>query len=362
MLNKANVLICSFFLLFATLFSPLLINAEEETLPINNYINDYADLLDAQTEADLNAQGEAFASQTGAQVVIVTTDSLHGADAMKVATDSANEAKLGSGELDNGVLILVSIDDKQRFMAVGSGLEGDLTDIDCEHLQQDYLVPAFRNGDYQEGLVDLYEHTIDHIADAYGVQPNTGQNSSSNASNYEEEDSFDLEGLGLIVLVLLFAGFFLLRRPSNKNGMVLRLAPHQKYHLNISGVDFSKDTVIVGSSKPSVASITPNGLITAHAIGEAIITVQKLDETKYRYQVIVSNPNSGRRRRRSEDDVWDALFLGSMLGRNNHRGSSYRPHSNNGGFGGFGGFGGGSGGGFTGGGGGFRGGGSGGSW
>lgn len=359
MLNKANVLICSFFLLFATLFSPLLINAEEETLPINNYINDYADLLDTQTEADLNAQGEAFASQTGAQVVIVTTDSLHGADAMKVATDSANQAKLGSGELDNGVLILVNIDDKQRFMAVGSGLEGDLTDIDCEHLQQDYLVPAFRNGDYQEGLVDLYQHTIDHIANAYGIEPSASQNSAYDNSSRKEEDSFDFGGLGLIVMVLLFTGFFLLRRPSAKNGTVLRLTVHQTYYLNISGVNFSKDTVIVGSSKPSVASITPNGLITAHAVGEAIITVQKLDETKYLYRVIVSHSNSGGRRR-SNDDVWDALFLGSMLGRSHRGGSSYRPRSNGNGFGGFGGFGGG--GGFTGGGGGFRGGGSGGSW
>lgn len=354
MLKKISSWVCSTFLFLLLLIVPA--QAREETIPITGYVNDYANVLDPQTEADLNAQGEAFASRTGAQVVIVTTDSLHGADAMKVATDSANEAQLGSGELDNGVLILVSIDDKQRFMAVGSGLEGDLTDIDCEHLQQDYLVPAFRQGDYSKGLVDLYEHTIDHIANAYGLDLDDDSNFAPNNApvTQRKQASFDWTGLFAIGAVLVLGAFVLTKKPSSRQGTTLHLKPHQQYRLTVPGVNFQNDSVVVGSDDPNIATITPDGMVTAHNIGQTRITIQKLDGPRLTYTIVVSRHDSSGGRRRRDSDVFDAFLLGSLLG-GRHNGG-YRGPRSGGGFGGFGG------GGFSGGGGGFRGGGSGGSW
>lgn len=353
------------FCLTALSFSPIWAK-NEEALPIHDYINDYAHLMDSSTIARLNALGKEFYERTGVQMVIVTTNSLNGADAMQVATDTANEAQIGSADQDNGVLILVSISDKQRFMAVGSGLEGDLTDIDCEHLQQDYLVPAFQKGLYQQGLVDLYEHTIDHIADAYGIEFNAQQIYSQD-SNYNygasrepsiRDDSFDFGSLFLIVFILLIGAFFLLRKPKNQTSRISLEVGHS-YRLNESGYSFQNESIIVSSSKPDVASIRPDGIIKAHSVGQTTITLQKLDGQRKTIIVNVYLPNQ---RRRRDTDLLDAFILGNMIG-NSRRGSSYR-HS--GGFGGFGsgGFGSGhsSGGGFRGGGGGFRGGGSGGSW
>lgn len=86
---------------------------------------------------------------------------------MKVAADSGNEAGIGNKDLDNGVVILVSMEDKQRFVATGSGIQGTLSDIVTEHLQEKYLVPAFQDGDYEKGLSDLYYGIMDAIQ--YGV-------------------------------------------------------------------------------------------------------------------------------------------------------------------------------------------------
>ncbi len=357
MVNKANAFVCSFFILLSLLFRSTTLYAKDEALPVSDYVNDYAGIMSSGTQDELDALGRQLESETGAQVVIVTTDSLHGADAMKVATDTANKAQLGSGEKDNGVLILVSIDDKQRFMAVGSGLEGDLTDIDCEHLQQDYLVPAFRQGNYDQGLNDLYVHTVAHIADAYGADLD------QNGTTYQEpayedtqdEGSSSLSGFILVATILVLSAVFLMRRPNKgASSSTLHLRPNQRYSLTIPGIHFETDTVVVGSTDPEIASITPTGVISAKKTGETIVSVQDLKSgTRYKYRVIVSR--SGGTRRRRDPDLFDAMMWGSMMGRGGRR------HSGNpfggGGFGGHS-----SGGGFSGGGGGFRGGGSGGSW
>ena len=61
---------------------------------------------------------------------------------------------IGKSGKDNGVLVLVALDEQQWRMEVGYGLEGDITDIETNLIAQKYLVPAFRDGNYGEGLYD----------------------------------------------------------------------------------------------------------------------------------------------------------------------------------------------------------------
>jgi len=61
---------------------------------------------------------------------------------------------IGKSGKDNGVLVLVALDEREWRIEVGYGLEGDITDIQCNLIAQQYLVPAFREGYYGEGLYD----------------------------------------------------------------------------------------------------------------------------------------------------------------------------------------------------------------
>jgi uncharacterized membrane protein YgcG len=61
---------------------------------------------------------------------------------------------IGKSGKDNGVLLLVALDEQQWRIEVGYGLEGDITDIESNLIAQEYLVPAFQNGDFGEGLFD----------------------------------------------------------------------------------------------------------------------------------------------------------------------------------------------------------------
>ena len=341
------------------LFSCLPASAAENDLPaVTSYVNDYAGIIDPADEQAMEDLGRELAAETGSQIVVVTTDSLNGMDAAQAATTIGNEAQAGSGKLDNGVVILVSMNDKQRFMAIGSGLEGTITDIDAEHLQQDWLVPAFQAGNYSQGLKDLYMATAEKIQ--AGITNGELESDPQQYGYQDDELSFGsiMVMIGLL-LVLAFAVISLFSKGSNA---AIVLVTGERYRMKIRGFDFDSGTITVFSDNPETVTAKADGWLTALKPGRAKVTVEK---PGFGSRTIDVRVTSGRGRSdRYNDDLLDALFWAGYASsrRRNRYGSGYGGHGgysgrSSGGFGG--GFGGG---GFSGGGGGFRGGGSGGSW
>ena len=91
---------------------------------------------------------------------------------------------IGKKGKDNGVLVLVSLDEQQWRIEVGYGLEGDITDVESNRIAQEYLEPQLRQGNYGEGLYDTVV--------ALGQQiPVTNQTDSSTVRGtyYYEQDT-----------------------------------------------------------------------------------------------------------------------------------------------------------------------------
>lgn len=338
------------------LFACLPVQAAGDLPAVTSYVNDYADIINPADEQSMEDLGRKLADETGSQIVVVTTDSLDGLHAAQAATAIGNEAQVGSGKLDNGVVILVSMNDKQRFMAIGSGLEGTITDIDAEHLQQDWLVPAFQAGDYSRGMKDLYMATAEEIEP--GIT--NGELQSDPQKYGYQDDGLSLGSVmvvGGLLLALSFAVVSLFAGGSSE----LRLIAGERYRMKIRGFDFDQDTITVFSSNPEVVQARADGWLTAMKPGRAQVTVEKPGYGQKTFSVLVSSRRGYSDRR--NDDLLDALFwAGYASSRRRNRyggyGGGFGSGHSSGGFGG-GGFGGG---GFSGGGGGFRGGGSGGSW
>lgn len=330
--------------------SSLTVHAQDYTLEIENYINDYADLIDETTEQKLNQAGRELDESSGAQIVFITVNSLDGQDIRQVAYDTFKKYGIGDKDLDNGILFIVSIQDKQRYMEVGTGLEGTITDIASQHLQTEYLVPEFQSGNYQKGLEDLYYQTIDAIQN--GID--TGE-LSTNSNQGESEDSpiymiFSILIIAFILLMAFAYGF------SNPTSQSITIKPGQRYKLNVRGYDFNDESILVSSENSSIVQVEPDGWIIGVSVGMTYVTLQKLSErTKQRIPVKVSRHSGSTRR---NDRALEYLLWGSLLSDRHHHTSNH--WHNNSGFGG--GFGSGGFGGFSGGGGGSRGGGAGGSW
>jgi uncharacterized protein len=124
------------------------------------YVNDYADVINEDVEEDIITYGGRLEEQTGAQVVVVTVDFTDGETLENYALELFNEWGIGSGEKNNGVLILLSIGDDDYWVMQGEGLEDTLTSGKISGILQEYLEPDFAAKDYSAGVEKTYEAFI----------------------------------------------------------------------------------------------------------------------------------------------------------------------------------------------------------
>ena len=161
------------------------------------YVQDYAGVLSPQTRQALNAIGQDLDNKTTAQVAVVTVKTLDGQPIDEYGLTLLRQWGLGNKEKNNGALILVAVDDRQSRIEVGYGLEGVLPDGLTGRIQDQQMLPYFKQGQYEKGIVQGYLTVATTVAKSYdvkleGVRYNGGAQ----------------QGTGLIVLVIVDHMFF----------------------------------------------------------------------------------------------------------------------------------------------------------
>lgn len=116
------------------------------------YVNDSAGVLDNSLKNYIISTNKSLYSQTGAQIVVVTVNSLDGDAIEDYANKLFRQYGIGDSKKNNGVLILLSIQDRKCRIEVGYGLEGTLTDGKTGRIQDNYMVPYFKNNNWQDGI------------------------------------------------------------------------------------------------------------------------------------------------------------------------------------------------------------------
>ena len=147
---------------------------------------------------------------TTAEIVIYVLDSLYGHGITKDGTELNDIVQLGvyifnelpldtpSGSVvgigkkgkDNGVLVLVAMEEREWRIEVGYGLEGYITDIESKRIAEDYLVPKFQEGKYGEGLASTVEALAKEIpnVDKTEQMPTRGRYVYDNAEPPADEE------------------------------------------------------------------------------------------------------------------------------------------------------------------------------
>ena len=131
--------------------------AEVTVADPGTYIVDRAGIIDARAERQLEAWLRELEQKTTAQVKVLTVPTTDGEDFFGFVQRHAELWKLGRKGKDNGVLIAVSLKEKQRRIHVGYGLEGVLPDSFLGTIQRELFVPNFRKGRFSKGL---YQGTV----------------------------------------------------------------------------------------------------------------------------------------------------------------------------------------------------------
>jgi uncharacterized protein len=124
---------------------------------VNNLSKQFPDFLSASEEAALEQKLQNFARETSNQIVVVIVDDFAGMDANQFAVTIGQEWGVGQQKFDNGVVVLINPtgkagDREPPYIAVGYGLEGAIPDITAKHICEEEIAPAFRDGNYFQGL------------------------------------------------------------------------------------------------------------------------------------------------------------------------------------------------------------------
>src|SRR3990167_7558051 len=127
---------------------------EPEFPPLSGRVVDRAELLDAQTEARLTQLLAAHEQASGEQVVVVTLPNLQGVAIEDYGYQLGRHWGIGQKGKDNGALLLVARDERKLRIEVGYGLEGRLTDAQASVIINQVITPAFKSGDYAQGISD----------------------------------------------------------------------------------------------------------------------------------------------------------------------------------------------------------------
>ncbi len=89
----------------------------------------------------------------GIEIAVLTVRDLGGLTIEQASIQVADKWKLGSEAKDNGVLLLVSKQERKVRIEVGQGLEGDLPDAHAKRIVDETIVPLFRSGHADQGIL-----------------------------------------------------------------------------------------------------------------------------------------------------------------------------------------------------------------
>lgn len=190
---------------FATLAGSLVISVYAFTLPANptGYVNDYGEMLSQSSREALSSRLALFTASTTHQIAVVTVPALGSDDTIEtLGIKIADTWHVGNSKNDNGVIFVISRDDREARIEVGYGLEGVLTDSISARILEESVFPKFKAGDYDGGIQDGVSRIMGVIS---GEVMSPSITSSSFLKNNTEMIVFGL------LWVLLFLAEFLAR-------------------------------------------------------------------------------------------------------------------------------------------------------
>jgi len=116
------------------------------------FVSDFAGVLTAEQAGALENKLSAFNATTTNEIAVAIIKSLEGDTIENFANELFSDWQIGTAKNDNGVLLLIAINDRQMRIETGYGLEGALPDATAYQIITQTLKPAFQQGDYYGGI------------------------------------------------------------------------------------------------------------------------------------------------------------------------------------------------------------------
>ena len=118
------------------------------------YVTDPSNILAPAAKDTINAILARLEKSTGIETAVVMLPSIGENDIFEFSTALFNKWGIGKKKTDSGLLILFVMDQHKVRFATGYGIEGTMTDAMSKRIQTQYMVPAFKQSDWNKGMVD----------------------------------------------------------------------------------------------------------------------------------------------------------------------------------------------------------------
>jgi uncharacterized protein len=137
--------------------------------PPSRYVADYAGVVDAAHQSELNGMLQRLELTTGVQYIILTTRSTQGEPLSRFAKRVAVQWKLRQRGRERGLLFVLAPDDKTYCLELGPELREVLGADFLARLADEVLEPSVLAGEMSEGVYRYNERIAQRLASHYGV-------------------------------------------------------------------------------------------------------------------------------------------------------------------------------------------------
>lgn len=162
-----------------------------------SYANDFVGVLSEDTKKYIIDNSVALCDKTKAQVVVMIVDSLEGKSVEDYSLEVIRSWGIGDNQMNNGVLVLLAINDRKVKIDVGYGLEGRINDSKAGRFLDEYAAPYFKNDDWDTGIKTLYSALLKEVYEEYNAEV------PSEVSSIVSEVSDSGSDLGMTIAVIL---------------------------------------------------------------------------------------------------------------------------------------------------------------
>ena len=168
-------------------------------------VNDFAGMLNSADKQSLESKLLDYNNTTSTQIYIVTIESLGDYAVEDYALQVGRSWGIGQKDKNNGILILISKEDRKIDIEVGYGLESYVTDYDSKRIIDELITPAFKLENYYAGLDAATDKLI-------SLLEGTPYASTAQEIVKEEKEPLYIYFIILAIIIILMIRFHIIDR------------------------------------------------------------------------------------------------------------------------------------------------------
>ena len=127
------------------------------------YVNDFAGIIDDDFQGRLEQDLSDFEEETGVEIAVVTVKNLGDNYLENYAVELFEQWGIGQKKQDNGLLLLVALEEREVRIEVGYGLEPVITDSRSGQIIRELITPHFKEANYDQGIEAAVVRIQDYI-------------------------------------------------------------------------------------------------------------------------------------------------------------------------------------------------------